>query len=150
MLFLFSVLSNDFAEAMTLVVCSWRWLAFSLHLKRSPEHPSVNSSSVEHGDTPSKHWSQFSPIYPFYSWSSSGSGFLVLPWVFFSLSDPVSRIRGPLFPSQTRAAFCWLGSTQADYIGTKWRHGPGPSSLPLAKASSTRCPWNSARLTFCK
>lgn len=40
------------------------------------------------------------------------------PECFFSLSDPFSRIRGPLFPSQTRAAFCWLGSTQADYIGT--------------------------------
>lgn len=44
---LFSFLSSDFAEAMALEVCSWVWLAFSLHLKQSPQHPSVNSSSDE-------------------------------------------------------------------------------------------------------
>lgn len=43
----FSFLSNDFAEAMALEVCSWGWLAFSLHLKQSPQHPTVNSSSDE-------------------------------------------------------------------------------------------------------
>lgn len=46
-LFAFWFLSNDFAEAMVLGVCSWGWLALSLHLKESPQHPSVNSSSDE-------------------------------------------------------------------------------------------------------
>ncbi len=110
---LFSFLSGDFAEAMALEVCSWGWLAFSLHLKQSPQHPSVNSSS----DEPT-----LGSVLPDLSLLISivlGQWFFwSCPECFFSLSDPVSRIRGPLFPSQTRAAFCWLGSTQADYIGT--------------------------------